>query len=286
MLGLTSVVMEAVTPPEYTQIADAIRYLASNWREQPTLETLAAEVGLSPWHLQRVFTRWAGVSPKAFVQVLTTADARSRLERTASVLDAALDAGLSSGSRLHDLFLKVQACTPGEYRSGGAGLELRWGWAPGPFGDTFIASTPRGVCFLAFDDGDRQRPLTELAADWPSATLIEDAAMAQAAAARAFGEGMPELHLRGTPFQLQVWRALIAIPEGGVTSYGHLAAALGKPTAARAVASAVARNPVSYLIPCHRVIRESGEFWKYRWGVDRKRTMLAYEAVRAASTGA
>ena len=144
-----------------------------------------------------------------------------------------------------------------------------------------LAVAPRGVCFLAFDDGDRERPLRELAEDWPGAELVRDDAVAGTHAGHAFGGDMPELQLRGTPFQLQVWRALIAIPEGGVTSYGQLAAALGKPRAARAVASAVARNPVSYLVPCHRVIRESGEFWKYRWGVDRKRAMLAWEAVRA-----
>ena len=157
--------MQAVSTPEYQQITQAIRFLAEHWREQPSLDTVAEEVGLSPWHLQRVFTRWAGVSPKAFVQVLTMAHARGRLERTASVLDAALDAGLTSGSRLHDLFLKVQACTPGEFRSGGAGIQIRWGWAPSTFGDCFVASTPRGICFLAFDDGDRDRPLMELAAD-------------------------------------------------------------------------------------------------------------------------
>jgi AraC family transcriptional regulator, regulatory protein of adaptative response / methylated-DNA-[protein]-cysteine methyltransferase len=277
--------MQTVSPPEYTQIAHAIRFLAENWRDQPSLERVAKEVGLSPWHLQRVFTRWAGVSPKAFVQVLTTAHARECLEQTASVLDAALDAGLSSGSRLHDLFLKVQGCTPGEFRNGGAGVAVRWGWAPSAFGDCFVAETDRGICFLAFDDGDRERPLAELIADWPNAEIVNDEPAAARCVAQAFAGDLPKLHLRGTAFQLQVWRALVAIPEGGVTSYGQLATAIGKPTAARAVASAVARNPVSYLIPCHRVIRESGEFWKYRWGVDRKRTMLAYEAVRGEAIG-
>jgi AraC family transcriptional regulator, regulatory protein of adaptative response / methylated-DNA-[protein]-cysteine methyltransferase len=277
--------MQSVSAPEYQQITDAIRFLAEHWREQPSLDVVADAVGLSPWHLQRVFTQWAGVSPKAFVQVLTTAHARSRLEQTASVFDAALDSGLSSGSRLHDLFLKVQGCTPGEFRSGGAGVEIAWGWAPSAFGDCFVASTPRGICFLAFDDGDRSRPLAELTVDWPNAVLRHDDAAARRWIGAAFGGDLPAMHLRGTPFQLQVWRALIAIPEGGVTSYGKLAAAIGRPSAARAVASAVARNPVSYLVPCHRVIRESGEFWKYRWGVDRKRAMLAYEAVAAQATG-
>lgn len=269
---------------EYGAIADAIRFLAEHQQARPDLETLAGEVGLSPWHLQRVFTRWVGVSPKGFQQVLTTAHARRALEETGSVLEAALESGLSSGSRLHELLLKVHACTPGEYRSGGAGITIRYGWAPSPFGDCFVAATARGVCFLAFDDGDRQRPLVELVQDWPQAELVEDHRVAAELVPRAFGEGeRPELHLRGTAFQLQVWRALVAIPAGGVTSYGQLARAIGKPTGARALASAVARNPVSYLIPCHRVIRESGEFWRYRWGVDRKRTMLAHEAVRAGA---
>lgn len=266
---------------QYRLIERAIRLLAEQRGDAPGLEELGRELGVSPFHLQRVFKRWAGVSPKQLAGVLTMEHARARLLDEASVLDATYDAGLSSPSRLHDLFVRVVAATPGEFRSGGAGLQVRHGWGPSPFGDCFLAWTDRGICFLAFEDGPRTRPLEEFAHDWPAAQLQEDTAGARERTGRLFGGGGSEvgLHLKGTNFQLQVWRALLAIPDGSVTTYSRLAAGMGRPKAARAVAAAVARNPVSWLIPCHRVIRETGEFWKYRWGADRKRSMLAYEAL-------
>lgn len=264
----------------YQRMAEALRFLAEHRRERPGLETLSRHLGMSPHHLQRTFRRWVGVSPKHFLSVLDLEDAKARLQRTEPVLESALGAGLSSPSRLHDLSTRLVAATPGELRSGGRGLRVSWGWADSPFGACLVATTDRGVCFLGFADGDTAAVESELAAEWPAATRIHDDGVAEGLVRRAFSDRPPELYLRGTPFQIQIWRALLAIPESGVVSYGGLANALGRPSAARAVATAVARNPVSWLIPCHRVIRGTGEFWKYRWGVDRKRAMLSWEGAR------
>lgn len=285
---------------DYFRVEQAIRFLDAAAPSQPTLSDVAAHVGLSEAHFQRLFTRWAGVSPKRFVQFQTVEHAKRLLRESRTVLGASWDAGLSGGGRLHDLFVAAEALTPGEYKRGGAGLEIAYGVHETPFGDAFIAVTPRGVCAMSFlsaagsrAEGERAAA-AELAAEWPAASRRADASATAAYAERIFaplapatGEesGRPTplgLVLKGTNFQLQVWRALLRVPQGAVTTYEELAAAAGAPTAIRAVASAVARNAVAYLIPCHRVIRKTGAFGQYRWGAERKRAMLVWEGERVA----
>jgi AraC family transcriptional regulator of adaptative response/methylated-DNA-[protein]-cysteine methyltransferase len=272
---------------DYRRIGRAIRYLAEHYSEQPSLEDAAGAVGLSPFHFQRVFSRYVGVSPKSFVGHLTLDHAKTELARGASVLDAALDAGLSGPSRLHDLSLKIEAMTPGEISKGGAGVAIAYGFHECPFGIALIMATAKGVCGLAFgDEGEEGAMLADMKGRWPKAVYREDAAATGKFAARIFGEergGEVALHLLGTPWQVQVWKALLAIPEGKVTTYGTLAEKLGNANASRAVGTAVGRNPISLLIPCHRVLGSTGALTGYHWGVTRKRAMLAYEAARASA---
>jgi AraC family transcriptional regulator of adaptative response/methylated-DNA-[protein]-cysteine methyltransferase len=272
---------------DYRRVERAIAFLDDRWQAQPPLDEVAAHVGLSAFHFQRLFHRWAGVSPKRFVQWLTLEHAKRNLRDSATVLGASHDAGLSGSSRLHDLFVRLEAVTPGEYRQAGRGLELRWGRHDSPFGPAFIATTARGICALGFCDADDEA-LAELGRDWPGATQVRDDAATAPWLARAFAgnphaEGLA-LFVRATPFQLQVWRALLAVPAGRLTTYQAIAAAIGRPTAARAVGNAVGANPVGWLIPCHRVIRELGTFGGYRWGRARKRVMLGWEAARAGQS--
>lgn len=268
----------------YVAIARAIAYVRANARRQPTLAEIAAAAGLSEFHLQRLFSAWAGISPKRFLQYLTKEHALSALRASAGVLDAALDAGLSGPGRLHDLMVSCEALTPGEIRSGGAGVELRHGTAPTPLGAALFGWTPRGVCHLVFCDGDEAAQLARMAQRWPAARLRHDAAGAAALAARVFPSspqpGRLHLLLKGTNFQIKVWEALLAIPSGSLVSYHQLALAFGMPSASRAVGSAVAANTIGYLIPCHRVIRESGDSASYRWGIERKLALRAWEAGR------
>ena len=270
----------------YVRIERAIRFIEDNRLDQPGLEDIAAGVGMSPFHLQRLFTAWAGVSPKLFLRYVTLDHAREALIDARSVLDTALDAGLSGPGRLHDLFVTLEAATPGEVGAGGRGLEIRYGRHDGVFGRFLVAMTERGVCRVAFEQGDED-PLAALAAAWPNARLVEDAAHtwrgAGAALARGGGEGTAPIRLwaRGTNFQIKVWEALLRVPPGRLASYGGIADAVGRPGAARAVGRAVGANPVAVLIPCHRVIRASGRFETgYRWGSARKRALLAWEAAR------
>ena len=270
---------------DYQRVERAIQFVAANYRSQPSLAEIAAHVHLSEFHFQRLFRRWAGVSPKRFVQYLTAEDAKRRLRRDASVLDVTEDAGLSSGGRLHALMVTLHGASPGEWKNGGAGLEIRYGFHASPFGDCLVAVTPRGVCALRFIDDDRTTALHELAQEWPAARLIASMSATRPVTRALFGrqqEPIP-LHVRGTNFQIKVWEALLAIPAGQLISYGALATAIGAPRAARAVGSAVGRNPVGLLIPCHRVIRESGVLGDYRWGSARKQALLAWEAARAES---
>jgi AraC family transcriptional regulator of adaptative response/methylated-DNA-[protein]-cysteine methyltransferase len=273
---------------DYRRIEAVIRFLESKAGEQPSLQEASRAVGLSEFHLQRLFRRWAGVSPKRFLQYLTVQHAKRALRDGLSVLAAAYEAGLSGPGRLHDLFVAVEAVTPGEYKALGNGLEVRYGLAPSPFGECLLAITARGICGLEFvADGSRASAVEGLRRAWPGARLEEDAAVARAVAGRIFGPAAdrPEpttLFLRGTNFQLKVWQALLQIPAGAATSYGALAEAIDRPEAARAVGSAVSRNPVAYLIPCHRVLRESGKFGDYRWGAERKQAILGWEAARVA----
>lgn len=271
---------------DYARVERAIRYIERHAGAQPALSEVAAAVGLSPFHFQRLFTRWAGVSPKRFLELLTVDHARRLLQDSASVLDAALAVGLSGPGRLHHHFVTLEAASPGEVKARGAGLTIRWGVHPSPFGDALLALTPRGICRLVFlGAGGTAAARDELAAAWPAATLRRDDAGTAAAAAAALPAAGPAplaLWVRGTNFQVAVWRALLRIPEGAVTSYGELAAAVGRPGAARAAGQAVGANPVAYLIPCHRVIRGAGAPGGYRWGPERKRALLAWEAARAA----
>jgi AraC family transcriptional regulator, regulatory protein of adaptative response / methylated-DNA-[protein]-cysteine methyltransferase len=270
---------------DYERIARAIEYLRRNAERQPGLSEVARQVHLSEHHFQRLFMRWAGVSPKRFLQYLTLEHAKARLAASRSVLDLAGEIGLSGPGRLHDLFVTLEAVSPGEYRTGGAGLAIRYGIHESPFGPALIAATTRGICGLhLLEDGNSGMSL--LHRDWPRADLHEDTAGTAGLArgifaplARAKGKPLALL-VKGTNFQVRVWRALLALPP--VTTYGRLAHRIGEPRSARAVGNAVGANAIAWLIPCHRVIRESGEPSHYRWGETRKAAMLAWEAARFA----
>lgn len=268
---------------DYQMVEQAIAYLENNARRQPDLTELAQALHVSESHLQRLFRRWAGVSPKRFLQYLTLGYAKSLLEESRSLLDVAYQAGLSGSGRLHDLFVTLEAVTPGEYRRGGEGIVIRYGTHPSPFGSCLLAATDRGICRLDFLQGDGAVPiLAALQRDWPGARLEHDEAFTAPLAERAFrppdGFKAPlVLYVRGTNFQIQVWQALLRIPVGQVLSYEDVAARVGRPTASRAVGNAVGNNPVGYLIPCHRVIRKTGRFGNYGGGPLRKRAMLGWE---------
>lgn len=269
---------------DYERIARVIRYLDRHHTDQPDLAELAKQAGLSPSHFHRLFSAWAGVTPKDFLQCLTLARVKESLQNGKSILDSALDAGLSGSSRAHDLCVNLEAASPGEMKSGGKGWAIVAGFAETPFGNFLIAESPRGICHLAFlEPGERDTAWTELRESWPNADLRRDDSTAAKLAAKIFVRRGRRSHrplrafVRGTPFQLRVWRALIQVPPGRLTSYGHLAAQLGMPNAARAVGSAVGANSLAYLIPCHRVIRETGAVGEYRWGDMRKRALLMWE---------
>lgn len=272
---------------DYQRIEQAILFLERNLHLQPRLEEVARSVHLSEYHFQRLFRRWAGISPKRFLQFLTVEYAKRRLEESRPLLSVAHEAGLSGAGRLHDLFVAAEAVTPGEFRRRGEGVRIGWGVHDTPFGRCLLAATGRGICALSFvEPGGEEEALRELEGRWSGAELAEDAAGTAALAARVFegaeGGGPLTLHLRGTNFQLRVWDALLRVPAGHLVTYGDLARRLGSPGASRAVGSAVARNPVGYLVPCHRVIRELGALGGYRWGTARKRALLGWEAARAA----
>ncbi|PZX15745.1 AraC family transcriptional regulator of adaptative response/methylated-DNA-[protein]-cysteine methyltransferase [Palleronia aestuarii] len=265
-------------------MARAIERIDSAEGRALSLEEIAAEMNLSPAHFQRLFSRWVGVSPKRFQQFLTLGHAKSLLAERFTTLQTADAVGLSGGGRLHDLFLRWEAMSPGDYARRGAGLTLRWGWHDSPFGPVLIMSTETGICGLAFAaETGREAAYADLAARWPEARFVEDAAAQAGWAEAAFATGAHEtlpLHLIGAPFQIKVWEALLAIPSGHVTTYGEIASAIGKPRAVRAVGTAVGRNPVSWLIPCHRALRATGGLGGYHWGLSVKRAMLADEAAR------
>lgn len=262
----------------YQRVAKVIAYLSARRAEQPDLATLARVAGLSPHHFHRLFARWAGATPKSVLKFLTAQDAKALLRR-GDVLGASLGAGLSGPGRLHDLMVTVEAVTPGEYKTGGAGVLIRWGLHATPFGLALIGLTSRGVCHLAFGPS-RAAALKDLRRRWPKASLREDRVATALVAAKAFGRGRLRLYLRGTPFQLKVWAALLRIPPGRAATYAQVAKTVGKPRATRAVGTAVGANPVAFVIPCHRVLRATGAFGGYRWGTGRKRAMLARESVR------
>lgn len=269
---------------DYERIARAIGFLRRHASAQPDLAAVARHVHLSEHHFQRLFTRWAGVSPKRFLQHLTVEHAKARLAASRNTLELAGDVGLSGPGRLHELFVTIEAMSPGEYRSGGAGQRIGYGIVDSPFGPCLIASTARGICTLRFLDGEDGA--SDIERDWPQARLELNEKTATALAQRIFGPlRSPDrplaLLVKGTNFQVQVWRALLNIPFGTLSTYGGLARTIGRPSAARAVGAAVGANPVAWLVPCHRVIRESGELGGYRWGVERKAAMLGWEAAYA-----
>lgn len=251
-----------------------------------SLEALAGEMGMSAAHFQRVFSAWVGVSPKRYQQYLTLGHAKTLLRERFTTLEAAHSTGLSGTGRLHDLFLRWEAMSPGEYAAGGAGLEIFWGWFETPFGAAVVMGTDKGICglSLAAEMGE-EAAMADLLGRWPAATFTEEPMRLRPWVLAAFGmeqklERAP-LYLIGAPFQINVWEALLRLPEGSVTTYGDIAQAIGNPKAVRAVGTAVGRNPIGYLIPCHRVLRKSGELGGYHWGLPMKRAMLGYEAARA-----
>lgn len=283
---MLSIMTGSTAHHDYNRIAQAIAWLHTHAEAQPDLARVARHVGLSENHFQRLFTRWAGVSPKRFLQCLTLEDARRRLAVTRNTLDLAAAVGLSGSGRLHDLFVTLDAMSPGEARLGGAGLDIRYGIHDTRFGPALIAATARGVCAVHFVD-DQDAASGHLRTAWPKARVLRDPSATAAVARRMFAPlaadtGQPlAVLVKGTNFQIQVWRALLALPAGAVTTYGDLADALHMPDAARAVGAAVGANALACLIPCHRVIRATGALTGYRWGVERKAAMLAWEAAQA-----
>jgi AraC family transcriptional regulator of adaptative response/methylated-DNA-[protein]-cysteine methyltransferase len=293
---------------DYARIEKAILFIEKNFSRQPSLEEIAQSVYLSEYHFQRLFKRWAGISPKRFLQFLTLEYAKGLLKESKSVLDAAYEAGLSSPARLHDLFITFEGVTPGEFKKNGYGLTIRYGFHFSPFGECLLLVTNRGICGLAFTlNGDRKETLEDLKTNWKDAEFYEDpdetrplvnhifapvrqieeadpSALRKSASTR---EIIPPLNLfiRGTNFQVKVWEALLKIPPGSLVSYDDIALLLGKPGASRTVGHAVGQNPISFLIPCHRVIRKVGLVTGYRWGTARKKAILGWEAAKRSGNG-
>ncbi len=271
---------------DYDRIAEAISFIAGRVDSQPTLQEIAGHLHLSPFHFQRLFSRWAGVTPKRFLQVLTLERAKQLLSEAKPVLEVSDSLGLSSGSRLYDHFVHLEAVTPGEYKTGGVGLTIEYAVHDTPFGKAFIATTPRGICSFAFLEGEEiDAHLTGLRKAWPHAAVHENRQRTLAVIRAMFqGERKPDrpvsLHVSGTNFQISVWKALLQIPPARVASYSQVATAIGHPNSARAVGLAVGANPVALLIPCHRVIKQSGELGGYHWGETRKQAIHVWEAAR------
>lgn len=274
---------------DYHRIEQAIHFINNHRDRQPSLAEIAQAVALSEFHFQRLFSTWAGVSPKKFMQFLNKEYALQLLRKDHSILDTSLHVGLSGPGRLHDLIVNWEAATPGEIKSGGQGLEISYGFHDSTFGPVFIATTKKGICKLSFLSGSQQSVLSELQLEWPNANLISAPQVTEPLVNQLFSGGVKQsnpkkgneelmLFLKGTPFQIKVWEALLKIPFGQLDSYDQIAAAIGKPKASRAVGSAVGANPIAYLIPCHRVIRKVGEIGQYRWGRERKQAIIGWEA--------
>jgi len=279
----------------YDRIAEAIDYIRDNFQSQPSLEEIAGKIHLSPYHFQRLFTDWAGVSPKKFLQYISVEHAKEVLKgQQATVYDAAFETGLSGTGRLHDLFITIEGMTPGEFRNGGAELEINYSFAESPFGDILVASTPKGICYMAFVDRTAKNHANveaaaglDLQSHFPNARFRQMTDLIQQNALYIFTQDWSrlqqiKLHLKGTEFQLKVWETLLKIPMGGLSTYKNIAGRLGNPNASRAVGSAVGDNPVAFLIPCHRVIQSVGAFGQYHWGATRKTAIIGWEAARTA----
>ncbi len=273
------------TQNNYQRIAQAIEYIQQNYRAQPSLDDVAAYVHLSPFHFQRMFTAWAGVSPKKFLQYISLAHAKHLLrQQEASLFDASEALGLSGTSRLHDLFISIEGMTPGEYKNGGASLHIHYAFAESPFGKLLVASTHKGICYMAFCE-DEKEAFDVLQTHFPKAHFVQENTPVQQQALLFFQEdwnALPQLklHLKGSDFQLKIWETLLKIPMGDLTTYGSIAQQIQHPKAARAVGTAIGSNPVAYLIPCHRVIQTSGALGGYMWGITRKTAIIGWEAAK------
>jgi AraC family transcriptional regulator of adaptative response/methylated-DNA-[protein]-cysteine methyltransferase len=275
----------AAAAADYDVVRRAIGHIRGHWREQPEIEAIAEAAGVTPTELHHLFRRWAGLTPKAFLQALTLDGARQLLRNSASVLDATYEVGLSGPGRLHDLFVTHEAMSPGEWKTGGEGLTIRFGFHPSPFGSALVMATERGLAGLAFaDPGEERAALADMKARWPRAAYVEDSARTAAVAKRIFDQSQwqPSQPLRvvliGTDWEVRVWEALMQIPMGRLVTYSDIAGKVRSPAAARAVGAAVGKNPVSFVVPCHRVVGKSGELTGYHWGITRKRAMLGWEA--------
>ncbi|NBB29096.1 bifunctional transcriptional activator/DNA repair enzyme AdaA [Cellulophaga sp. BC115SP] len=274
--------MTTQDPTTYNRIAKAIDYIQSNYQLQPSLDEIAEQVHLSPFHFQRLFTEWAGVSPKKFLQYISLSHAKSVLQQNASLMDAVEAAGLSGSGRLHDLFINIEGMTPGEYKNGGQNLAIQYTVENSPFGEVFVASTPQGICQMTFIDTE-PHSLERLKKSFPNANITEGKNTTQENALKIFTEdwsniSQVKLHLKGTDFQLKVWESLLHIPMGQLCTYGTIAQQIHQPSAARAVGTAIGSNPIAYLIPCHRVIQQSGKLGGYMWGETRKSAIIGWEA--------
>lgn len=268
----------------YAVVRQTLKRITEDWREQPTLEQLAKEVRLQPIQLQRVFSRWAGLTPKQFLQAITLDHAKALLRDSVSVLDASYEVGLSGSSRLHDLFVTHEAMTPGDYRARGEGLQIAYGFHPSPFGQVLIMATDKGLAGLGFaDPGEEQSALDDMCDRWPAASYVHDQDVTASYAQRVFDpkqwcEDQPlNVVMIGTDFEIRVWQTLLKIPMGQATTYSDVAASIGSPKASRAVGSAVGRNPISFVVPCHRVLAKGGKIGGYHWGLTRKRAILGWE---------
>jgi AraC family transcriptional regulator of adaptative response/methylated-DNA-[protein]-cysteine methyltransferase len=275
----------AAAAADYDVVRRAIGHIRGHWREQPEIDAIAEAAGVTPTELHHLFRRWAGLTPKAFLQALTLDGARQLLRDSASVLDATYEVGLSGPGRLHDLFVTHEAMSPGEWKSGGEGLTVFFGFHPSPFGSALVMATERGLAGLAFaDPGEERAALADMKARWPRAAYVEDSARTAAIARRIFDSSQWQqdkplrVVLIGTDWEVRVWETLLQIPMGRLTTYSDIASKIHKPAAARAVGAAVGKNPVSFVVPCHRVVGKSGDLTGYHWGITRKRAMLGWEA--------
>jgi AraC family transcriptional regulator of adaptative response/methylated-DNA-[protein]-cysteine methyltransferase len=280
----------AAAAADYDVVRRAIGHIRGHWREQPEIEAIAEAAGVTPTELHHLFRRWAGLTPKAFLQALTLDGARQLLRDSASVLDATYEVGLSGPGRLHDLFVTHEAMSPGEWKTGGEGLTVFFGFHPSPFGSALVMATERGLAGLAFaDPGEEPTALADMKARWPRAAYVEDSARTAAIARRIFDSSQWQqdkplrVVLIGTDWEVRVWETLLQIPMGRLTTYSDIASKIHKPAAARAVGTAVGKNPVSFVVPCHRVVGKSGDLTGYHWGITRKRAMLGWEAGRVGA---
>lgn len=268
---------------DYQRVEQAIRFIRENFREQPGLEQIAREIHLSPFHFQRLFTDWAGVSPKKFLQYTSIEYAKGLLQEQKTLAHVSFETGLSGTSRLHDLFIQIEGMTPGEYQQGGKNLNINFSHAETLFGNILIASTPKGICHISFVV--EYPDISDLICRFPAAKLEQKTDLLQQEALKLFRGDWTDLdkiklHLKGTPFQIKVWNALLKIPSGSLKSYHHIAGDIGDPRASRAVGTAIGSNPVAYLVPCHRVITSSGNLGGYHWGIDRKSALIGWEAAQ------